>query len=124
MKEFAPFIPQSCQRFLVSNENLFTQLTNGGETLDGRRFAPFSHSVRLTRNYASKRHFPKGDLEILVSYETAVAFRDGGRTFCTPQGEFSRTTDKAIRNFAPGDCVRLNVSDFNSALSLALEGNG
>ena len=82
-------------------------------------------SVESTgQNSSSIAHFPKSDLEILVSYETAVAFRDGGRTFCTPQGEFSRPTDKAIRNFSPGDCVRLSVSEFNSALSLALEENG
>ena len=76
------------------------------------------------QNSSSVAHFPKSDLEILVSYETAVAFRDGGRTFCTPQGEFSRTTDRAISNFAPGVRVRLSVSEFNSALSLALEENG
>ena len=76
------------------------------------------------QNSSSIAHFPKSDLEILVSYETAVAFRDGGRTFCTPAGEFSRTTDKAIRNFAPGDCVRLSVSEFNSALAGAMEDNG
>jgi hypothetical protein len=78
------------------------------------------------QNSSSIAHFPKRDLEILVSYQIAVAFRDGGRTFCTPYGEFSRTTDKAIRNFVPGnrDCVRLSVSEFNSALSGALGGNG
>jgi len=76
------------------------------------------------QNSSSVAHFPKSDLEILVSYETAVAFRDGGRTFATPHGEFSRTTDKAVRNFAPGECVRLSVLEFNSALSRAMEGNG
>lgn len=82
-------------------------------------------SVESTgQNSSSVAHFPKSDLEILVSYETAVAFRDGGRTLCTPQGEFSKTTDRAIRNFAPGVRVRLSVSEFNSALACAMGENG
>lgn len=61
-------------------------------------------------------------VRVLISYETAVAFRHRDGSFvATERGEFSRTTDRAIDDFAPRDCVRLNVSDFNSSLAYALK---
>lgn len=61
-------------------------------------------------------------VRILISYETAVAFRHRDGSFvATERGEFSRTTDRAVDDFAPRDCVRLNVSDFNSSLANALK---
>jgi len=60
-------------------------------------------------------------VRILVSYETAVAFRHRDGSFVsTERGEFSRTTDRAIDDFATRDCVRLAVSDFNDSLANAL----
>jgi hypothetical protein len=61
-------------------------------------------------------------VRILISYETAVAFRHRDGSFvATERGEFSRTTDRAVDDFAPRDCVRLAVSDFNSSLTYALK---
>ena len=61
-------------------------------------------------------------VRILISYETAVAFRHrDGSHVATERGEFSRTTDRAVSGFVPLDCVRLDVSEFNSALLNALK---
>jgi hypothetical protein len=63
-------------------------------------------------------------VRVLISYETAVAFRHrDGSHVATERGEFSRTTDRAVSDFVPGDrdLVRLGVSEFNSALALALK---
>ena len=61
-------------------------------------------------------------VRILISYETAVAFRHRDGSFvATERGEFSRTTDRAVDDFAPRDCVRLAVSDFNSSLAYAIK---
>ena len=63
-------------------------------------------------------------VRILISYETAVAFRHRDGSFvATERGEFSRTTDRAVGDFVPGDrdLVRLGVSEFNSALCHALK---
>ena len=61
-------------------------------------------------------------VRILISYETAVAFRHRDGSFvATERGEFSRTTDRAVSDFAPGDCVRLGVGEFDASLRLALK---
>jgi len=63
-------------------------------------------------------------VRILISYETAVAFRHrDGSHVATERGEFSRTTDRAVSDFVPGDrdLVRLGVSEFQESLRLALQ---
>ena len=63
-------------------------------------------------------------VRILISYETAVAFRHrDGSHVATERGEFSRTTDRAVSDFVPGDrdLVRLGVGEFDASLRLALK---
>jgi hypothetical protein len=63
-------------------------------------------------------------VRVLISYETAVAFRHrDGSHVATERGEFSRTTDRAVSNFVPGDrdLVRLSLSEFQSSLANALK---
>ena len=53
---------------------------------------------------------------ILVSYNTPVAIRyaDGTST-ATPHGQYSRTTDRAVRDFSPNP-IRVSVSEFAALL--------
>lgn len=61
-------------------------------------------------------------VRVLVSYETAVAYQSGaGRFVATPHGQFSRTTDKSVRNFAPAAVERVEVGEFRDRLRRALE---
>ena len=63
-------------------------------------------------------------VRVLISYETAVAFRHrDGSHVATERGEFSRTTDRAVSDFVPGDrdLVRLGVQEFEASLRLALQ---
>jgi hypothetical protein len=61
-------------------------------------------------------------VRVLISYETAVAFRHrDGSHVATERGEFSRTTDRAVSDFVPGDCVRLAIGEFQDSLRLALK---
>lgn len=54
--------------------------------------------------------------QVLVSYNTPVAFkRPDGTSVATPYGQYSRTTDRAVADFAANP-KRVSVADF-AALS-------
>ncbi len=79
---------------------------------------PSSFDVVSTgQNSSSVAVFASG-LRILVSYQTAVAYRlPDGSFVATPRNEFSRTTDRAVDDFADPSCVRLELEAFYEALA-------
>lgn len=77
--------------------------------------------VSTGQNSSSIVVFPSG-LRVLVSYNTAVAYRlPDGSFVATPRNEFSRTTDRGIDDFANPSCVRLELCSFREALALHLK---
>lgn len=73
------------------------------------------------QNSSSVFVFPNG-VRVLISYETALAFRHiDGSFVATPYGEYSRTSDRAVAAFAPKDVTRLEVDAFRDALRLACQ---
>lgn len=81
------------------------------------RFPSSFEIVATGQNSSSVAVFPSG-LRVLVSYQTAVSYRlPDGSFVATPRNEFSRTTDRAISDFAPPSCVRLELSAFRDALA-------
>ena len=82
---------------------------------------PSSFDVVSTgQNSSSIAVFPS-DLRVLISYNTAVAYRlPDGSFVATPRNEFSRTTDRAVDDFAPRSVVRLGTEAFREALSAHL----
>ena len=57
-------------------------------------------------------------VDVLVSYQTAVAYRLPDGSFVqTPRNQFSRTTDRSIAEFVRGQSVTLEVDAFREALA-------
>ena len=71
---------------------------------------------------ASVAHLPNG-VDILISYQTAVAYRLHDNSFVqTPRNQFSRTTDRSVADFVRGQSVTLEVEAFREALARHLTG--
>ena len=59
-----------------------------------------------------------GGLDVLISYQTAVAYRLPDGSFVqTPRNQFSRTTDRSIAEFVRGQAVTLEPDAFREALA-------
>jgi len=72
------------------------------------------------QNSSSIAVFSSG-LRVLISYQTAVAYKlPDGSSIATPRGEFSRTTDRAVDDFSRS-AIRLGKAEFAEALRLRLE---
>jgi hypothetical protein len=80
-------------------------------------FPPSFEVVATGQNSSSIAVFPSG-LRVLISYTTAVAYRlPDGSFVATPRNEYSRTTDRAVCDFAPAHSVTLEVCAFRDALA-------
>jgi hypothetical protein len=67
------------------------------------------------QNSSSVAVFPSG-LRALVSYTTVVAYKlPDGSSVAAPYGEYSRTTDRAVAEFARNP-IRLHREEFVEAL--------
>jgi hypothetical protein len=66
---------------------------------------------------ATVAHLPNG-LDVLVSYQTAVAYRlPDGSFVATPRNQYSRTTDRSVADFVRGEAVTLEPIAFREALA-------
>ena len=60
----------------------------------------------------------KSGVDVLISYETAVAYKLPDGSFVqTPRNQFSRTTDRSVADFVRGQAVTLEVDAFRDALA-------
>jgi hypothetical protein len=66
---------------------------------------------------ATVARYPNG-LEVLISYQTAVAYRLPDGSFVqTPRNQYSRTTDRSVADFVRGQSVTLEPQAFREALA-------
>jgi hypothetical protein len=66
---------------------------------------------------ATVAHHASG-LDVLISYQTAVAYRlPDGSFVATPRNQYSRTTDRSVADFVRGQAVTLEPQAFREALA-------
>ena len=75
-------------------------------------------SITATKQASATVAHCAGGLDVLVSYQTAVAYRLPDGSFVqTPRNRYSRTTDRSISEFVRGQAVTLEPDAFKEALA-------
>jgi hypothetical protein len=72
-----------------------------------------------SKNYGSSRYVKIGKLTLYFSYETVVAFQDGGDFFCR-ENDWSTTTGKHLNWLVPDKEERILSECFEKMLELTL----
>ena len=74
--------------------------------------------ITATKQASATIAHHKSGVDVLISYQTAVAYRLPDGSFVqTPRNQFSRTTDRSIADFVRGQAVTLEVDAFREALA-------
>lgn len=105
------------QRFERLNTGIAARRERASRALADYTSAPFALHAG---DQASASVVSVGSLEILISYELPVAYRHGDIAVAVELGEYSKTTDRSIREFTPNYGRYVSEGEFRERLRTLL----